>query len=79
VPVRDERGESLIQNWAAKGALCTGAVGAVGGFIYAWTVNASTAWFGIIEAGVPTFVLGAIVGATSGAVATASRRRRPGT
>lgn len=73
--VEDADGKSLIQDWAAKGALGAGAVGAVAGFIYAWTVNASTAWFGIIEAGVPAFVLGAVVGAASGAVASANRQR----
>lgn len=65
--------ESLVQNWAAKGAICAGAIGAVAGFVYAWTVNESTAWFGIIEAGVPAFVLGGMLGAASGVVATMRR------
>ena len=74
MPVEHAGHESLVQLWAAKGAIGAGAVGAVAGFIFAWTVNASTAWFGIIEVGVPAFVLGAIAGAASGAVASASRR-----
>ena len=36
--------ESLIQNWAAKGAICAGAVGAIVGLIVGLFAHAPTAW-----------------------------------
>ena len=68
--------ESLIQNWAAKGAICAGAVGAIVGLIVGLFANAPTAWAAMFEVGMPAFVLGALLGAISGAVATALRRVR---
>ena len=68
--------ESLIQNWAAKGAICAGAVGAIVGLIVGLFAYAPTAWAAMFEVGMPAFVLGALLGAISGAVATALRRVR---
>jgi hypothetical protein len=68
--------ESLIQNWAAKGAICAGAVGAIVGLIVGLFAYAPTAWAAMFEVGMPAFVLGALLGAISGGVATALRRVR---
>jgi len=68
--------ESLIQNWAAKGAICAGAVGAIVGLIVGLFAHPATAWAAMFEIGIPTFILGALFGAISGAVATALRRVR---
>jgi hypothetical protein len=68
--------ESLIQNWAAKGAICAGALGAIVGLVVGLFAYAPTAWAAMFEVGVPAFVLGALVGAISGAATTALRRIR---
>ncbi len=68
--------ESLIQNWAAKGAICLGAVGMIVGLIVGLFAHAPTAWAAMFEVGIPAFLLGALVGAITGAVAVALRRVR---
>jgi hypothetical protein len=68
------RGESLVQNWAAKGAISAGAIGAVVGLVVGLIAYPATAWFAVFEVGIPSFVLGGIVGCLSGAVAVARRR-----
>ena len=64
----------------AKGALIglvgLGVIGAIVGLIRGLTVYPPTAWFAVIEAGLPSALLGAIVGGVAGLVAQAAERRK---
>jgi hypothetical protein len=69
--------EGIVMNWTAKGAIVLGALGAAIGLIVGivddrgWRV----VWFATMELGVPSFIVGAIIGALCGAVTVTVRRR----
>lgn len=63
------RARPLISRWAAIGALSAGLVGGVVGLVVGLRVNPATAWFAIFELGIPSSILGGIVGFASGAIA----------
>jgi hypothetical protein len=62
--------------WAAIGALSAGIVGGIVGLVLGLLAHPATAWFAIIEVGMPAAVVGAVLGLASGAVADVTRRRR---
>jgi hypothetical protein len=63
------RAGPLISRWAARGAVSAGLVGGVVGLVVGLRVNPATAWFAIFELGIPSSILGGIVGLASGAIA----------
>jgi riboflavin transporter FmnP len=65
--------------WALVGAGSAGLIGAVAGLIIGLFVYAPTAWFAAIEVGLPAVVVGAVIGALAGTIATLTGRpgKRP--
>ena len=69
--------QTVIQRWAATGAVAAGLVGAVVGLIVGLRVHPATAWFAVFELGIPAALVGGIVGCAAGAIAAAFRRTDP--
>jgi hypothetical protein len=61
---------------ARVGAILAGGLGAIAGLIIGLHVYAATAWFAVLELGVPAAIAGGLLGCLSGAGAAALRRRR---
>jgi hypothetical protein len=61
---------------ARAGAILAGGLGAISGLIIGLHVYAPTAWFAVLELGVPAAIAGGLVGFLSGAAAAAMRRWR---
>ena len=57
--------------WGAIGAVSMGVLGGVAGLVVGLFANARTAWFAIFELGVPSAIIGGLVGLASGAIASA--------
>ena len=72
------RGSPLPARWAIAGAAAVGVIGAIVGPIIGLRVNAPTAWFAVIELGVPVAIVGGLAGLVAGSIVTAIRgiRRR---
>ncbi len=72
-----ERDENLdIARWVLTGAAVAGALGAIGGLAIGLLAYAPTAWFAVLELGVPCAIVGAVAGAIAAGLATAHRRVR---
>jgi hypothetical protein len=72
------RVEPLVLRWTLRGAGLAGLVGGAIGLVVGLLVHPATAWFATIELGVPSLMLGALIGLTSGVIASAlGRRKRP--
>ena len=69
MPQTPVRAGSLISRWVAIGAISAGIVGGVVGLVVGLDVNPRTAWFAVFELGIPSFILGALVGLAGGAIA----------
>ena len=67
--------ESTMSRWARSGVIAFGLIGAVGGLALGLAANPATAWFAVIELGIPSALLGGLLGLASGALASAVRRR----
>jgi hypothetical protein len=63
-----------ISRWVTFGAVAAGLVGGVVGLAVGLRVNPATAWFAIFELGIPSSILGGLVGLASGATAYALNR-----
>jgi hypothetical protein len=50
---RSDEENSLPQNWTLKGAISAGIVGAVVGLVGGMVAHPATAWFAVLEVGVP--------------------------
>lgn len=64
----------LPLRWSVELAAAMFVIGAVVGLIIGLQTYIPTAWFAMIEIGVPAAMLGAILGALGGAVVSLSRR-----
>jgi hypothetical protein len=60
--------------WALIGAAIAGGIGVLTGLIVGLFVYAPTAPFAAVELGLPAAVVGALLGAASGGIASARRR-----
>ena len=54
--------------WAVFGALVLGALGCATGLVIGLHVHAPTAWAATFEIGIPSTILGALVGAGAGSL-----------
>ncbi len=62
------------------GAALAGLVGGVAGLVIGLLVHPPTAWFAIVELGIPASIVGGLVGLTCGAIAcVVGRSNRSGT
>ncbi|MEO9324416.1 hypothetical protein ABFT23_13055 [Nocardioides sp. C4-1] len=68
-------GLPVVVRWAMRCGVVLGAVGALAGLVIGLVVHPPTAWFAVLELGVPAFVLGAALGAVVGALAAVVGRR----
>ena len=64
----------LPLRWAVSGAVSAGLVGGVVGLVLGVRVHPPTAWFAIFELGIPSSILGGLLGASTGAIAAAVRK-----
>jgi hypothetical protein len=62
--------------WAAIGAVSSGVIGGLVGLVVGLLAYPGTAWFAILELGIPSAVVGGLAGLASGAIASAVRRTR---
>ena len=65
---------ALPLRWSLVSAAVTGTVGAAIGLILGLRTYPPTAWFAVIEVGLPAVLAGAVVGLVGGAIVTASHR-----
>lgn len=73
VPVRS-RALPLPARWACVGAASAGSVGAIAGLVIGLIVYAPTAPFAVVEAALPSALVGGVVGFGCGLVAIAVRK-----
>lgn len=73
------RGLPRARRFALSGAVAAGSVGALAGLIIGVGVHPATAWFAVVELGVPAALTGGLVGLIAGAAANLLTRvrRRP--
>ena len=64
----------LVLRWSMRGGLVCGAVGAGAGLLLGLAAHPPTAWFAVLEVGIPAFVLGTLLGAAAGMATLAVRR-----
>jgi hypothetical protein len=63
-----------MSRWLAIGAVSAGLVGGVVGLVVGLRTNAGTAWFAVFELGIPSAIVGGLVGLVSDVIAhTVSR------
>lgn len=67
--------ESTMSRWARSGVIAFGLIGGIAGLVLGLAANPATAWFAVFELGVPSALLGGLLGLASGALASALRRR----
>lgn len=65
---------SIIPRSVVLGAVSAGAVGAIAGLVIGLRAHAPTAWFAMIEVGLPGALCGAFAGLLVGLVLVAGRR-----
>lgn len=70
------RSEPLPARWAVRGVLLAGLVGGVAGLVVGLDVHPATAWFAIFELGMPSAILGGVLGLASGSIAYVVGRLR---
>ena len=63
----------VVSRYAGIGAVSAGAVGAVVGLVIGLIVHPATAWFAIIEVGVPAGLVGLLIGAVTGVIVAIAR------
>jgi membrane associated rhomboid family serine protease len=68
----------LPARWALVLGLALGVVGGLVGLVLGLVGYPPTAWFAVLEVGVPAALLGAVVGLLVGLAVQLTRRRRPG-
>lgn len=64
---------SVPVRFATVGAMCAGVVGAIVGLVVGLHVHAPTAWFAVLELGVPAGIIGAATGLLVGALYVAAQ------
>jgi hypothetical protein len=65
-----------LLRYAIEGAVLVGVVGAVAGLVIGLIVNAATAPFAVVEVGLPSAALGALVGLAIGGAVDMARRAK---
>jgi hypothetical protein len=70
------RGLPVVGRWASAGAASMGVLGAVVGLVVGLLAYPPTAWFAVIELGLPAGAVGAGLGALGGLAVLAGRRLR---
>jgi hypothetical protein len=70
----DLAARALIHRCATIGVVAGSVVGGIGGLIRGLEVHPATAWFAVIELGVPVAIAGWLFGLCCGLLATAARR-----
>lgn len=66
--------EPAATSYARVGAVLTGGIGAISGLVVGLHVYAPTAWFAVLELGVPAAIAGGLLGCLAGATAAALQR-----
>jgi hypothetical protein len=78
VPMNAIRAElrrwSLLERCATLGAATGGVIGAIGGLIIGLDANPATAWFAVLELGIPAGIAGGLVGCIAALIAAAVHR-----
>lgn len=64
----------LVLRWSVKSGLACGTVGAVVGLLVGLAAYPPTAWFAVLEVGIPAFVVGILLGAAAGTATLVFRR-----
>jgi hypothetical protein len=67
--------ESTMSRWTRSGVIAFGVIGAVAGLALGLAANPATAWFAVFELGIPSALLGGLLGLACGALASSVRRR----
>jgi len=75
--VQDIRDLPVVPRLMVLGAALLGVVGGCVGLVVGLVAYPPTAWFAVLEVGVPSAVLGALLGLVAGAVVTVARRSHP--
>lgn len=75
-PVNEPQATPLPGRCAVVGAGVAGVSGAIGGLIVGLLTYPPTAWFAVLEAGIPASLIGGILGLCTGLVALGTRRIR---
>jgi len=68
------RGLARPLRWSLVSAAVTALVGAAVGLVLGLRAYPPTAWFAVVEVGLPAALVGAVVGLGAGTLATASHR-----
>jgi membrane associated rhomboid family serine protease len=68
------RGVPLIARWIIVGAASGTVIGGIVGLVVGLHAYPPTAWFAVLEAGIPIGAAGAIVGLVGALIVTAGRR-----
>ena len=64
----------LVPKFAIVGAAAAFLLGGLAGLVVGLLAYPPTAWFAVVEAGIPAAILGAVGGALTGVIAVAIRR-----
>jgi hypothetical protein len=64
----------LIQRFATIGVVSGAVIGGIGGLIRGLEVHPATAWFAVVELGVPVAIAGWVLGLSCGLLVAATRR-----
>ncbi len=56
----------LVVRWSVRSGLVLGTIGAVVGLLVGLGAYPPTAWFAVLEVGIPAFVVGTLLGAVAG-------------
>lgn len=67
-------GLPLLPRCVLLGAALAGAAGALAGLVVGLMAYAPTAWFAVVELGLPATVVGAVIGLMTGAIVLVARR-----
>jgi len=70
----EPRGVPLVARWVVVGAASASVIGGIVGLVVGLFAYAPTAWFAIVELGVPAGVVGGIVGLVGALILTVGRR-----
>ena len=67
-------GSPLLLRWIVVSAAIGGIAGAPVGLVVGLRTYAATAWFAVVEVGLPATILGALIGLVIGSVILVARR-----
>ena len=64
----------VVRRFAVVGAAVAGILGGLVGLVLGLRAHPATAWFAVVEVGVPGAIVGAVLGALAGLVAVSVHR-----